>query len=310
MQNWRFLAFVTLVALAPPCVLSAQSFEGTITQRTIEVDEQALFDLFLAEGDDQEFEKEDDWIRHTAQRLFDFPLDQLNNADGVDVQDVTMWIKGSKIRYGMSEMGEDTYMIVDAASKTTWMVTPSQRSYVKFTAEGMESAAEDAAKLAEDMMAKMGIDPEDIEQNEEEYADEEYEEEGVFTGFEPGVRALERTEDVNGIKATAHEAVAGYEIAVGWCADDGFGLMGTMEALVELAGFNEEDEDEYDTGPSAGELLCEGKIPVRTQLFSAGSWGQTYTVDEIVAIEQTPVSDDRFEIPSDYTEKKLSDIWG
>jgi hypothetical protein len=78
-----------------------------------------------------------------------------------------------------------------------------------------------------------------------------------------------------------------------------------------LAGFDEEDEEEYgyDAGPSAEELLCEGKVPVRIQLFSAGGWGQTYTVEEIVAIEPTSVSDDRFEVPSDYTERKLSDMW-
>ena len=313
MKNWRFLAFVTVVALAPPCISSAQSFEGTMTQRTIEVGEQALFDLFLAEGDEPEFEDEGDWIRYTAKRLFDSPLDQLENADGVDIQKVTMWVKGSKIRYGLSQMGEDTYVIVDAASQTTWMVSPSLRSFVKFTTADVESAAEDAAKLAEDMMAKMGIDPDELEQYEEEVGEEEYEEEyeeeGFFTGFEPGVRALERTEEVNGFTAAAHEAVTGYEIAVGWCADDGLGLLGTMEALATLAGFDEEDEDEWDTGPSALDLLCEGKVPVRIQLFSAGAWGQTYTVEEIVAIEQTPVSDDRFQVPSDYTEKKLSDMW-
>ncbi len=317
MFKWRFLALVLGLAVALPASTSAQSFEGTVTQRTIEVDEQALFDLFLSEADEPDFETEEDWIRYTARSLFEAPTGELQNADGVEVQEITLWVKGSKVRFDQGGMGADTYTIIDAKSRTTWMVIPSQRSYIEISAEDVESATGDAERMAEEMMKKMGIDPEDLEQYEdeeyydEEYEDEEYEEEGMFTGFSPEVRPLGNTEDVNGFAASAQEAVAGYEIAVGWCAEDAHGLMGTMESLAELSGFDEEDEDEYgpDEGPSAQELLCEGKLPVRVQSFSAGGWDQSYTVEEIVAVERISVSDDRFEIPPGFTERKFSDLW-
>ena len=315
MSKWRFLALVFGLAMALPSWTSAQSFEGTVTQRTIEVDEQALFDLFLSEADEPDFETEEDWIRYTARRLFESPLGELHKTDGVQVQEFTLWVKGSKARFDQGGMGEDTYTIIDAKSRTTWMVIPSQRSYIEISAEDVESATGDAERMAEEMMKKMGIDPEDLEQYDEEYDeeydDEDYQEEGVFTGFKPEVRPLGSTKDVNGFFVTGQEAVAGFEIAVGWCAEDGQGLVGTMESLAALSGFDEEEEDEFgpDEGPSAQDLLCEGKLPVRVQIFSAAGWGQTYTVDEILAIEKTSVPDDRFLIPAGFAEKKLSDFW-
>jgi len=297
----------TIAALALPLSAFPQSFEGIVKQRTIEVGEYGLSELLYDdEGEEPDFETEVEWLRYSANKLFSLPTDRLlSSGEGADWQEITLYVKGSKVRY--DQAGEDGggYMIMDAESQTTWMVIPSERSFIKWTAEEAQAAAEDAAREAEEMMVRMGLDPEELRAQAEAMGETDEEDGGV--GGAPTVRSLGRTEDINGFRASAYEAASGEEIALGWCAEDASGLLGTMEMLAKQAGMNEE-EDVPGSGPDTQELVCRDKLPVKVQVYSPSRMN-AYVMEEIVSIQATSVSDARFQIPDGYTEKKLSDMW-
>ena len=80
---------------------------------------------------------------------------------------------------------------------TTTMVMSGTRSYIQYTPEEVEAATRE-------MMASMGIDPDEVaamEDYEFEYEDDM--EGGV--NLEPTVRPLNRTDEVNGLQASAFQ---------------------------------------------------------------------------------------------------------
>ncbi len=303
--RWTTPAFA-FVLLALPHVLSGQAFEGVVKQRTIEVDENGLYDLLYGEADEEpEFESEEEWLRYSLDKLAAIPVERLasGNVDGADVETITTYVKGGKVRSEVTGSAGQGYVIYDVASGTTWMVNPADRSYIRYTLEEVEAATKEAQKQAEEALAKMGIDMEEIEQRAEEMDAQEMDEE-----MEVGVTvtSLGKTQEINGILASGYEAHTDEGMAVGWCAQDDQGIMETMKELMQLSGF---EEDEDDSGPSMDELLCKDRLPVLVQTFTPGGFGVSFSVEEILSIERTGVSDEQFVIPEGYTEKSLRDMW-
>jgi len=309
--KWWLLGLLGL-SLSLPHGLAAQTFEGVVKQRNVTVEGEALFNIMYGgEEEEPEFDSEAEWLRYAANKLFQVPIAQFRQEgmEGVEVEELTMQIKGTKIRL---DSGPDAgwFMIYDVGGGQVWMVNPAGQYYVSYSMDEMAAAAEAAAKEAEEAMAAMGIDVEEMQRQAAEYEAGEMEAEDDMGGAPPTVKNLERTETINGFRASAFEAMVGDQVGLGWCAEDQQGLQATMKKIGEMAGAMEEEEDEG-SDASVEDLLCEDRVPVRIQTFSLSmGMGGMYSLDEVVSIEETSVSDDVFQVPSGYTKKSLSELWG
>ncbi len=298
------LSFAAAALLAVPMPALGQALEGVIRQRTLDLEEDALYGLIYAESENEpDFETEADWLRFVAGKLLPIPIDDLT---GGQESDLTVHIRGTMLRYEDASTGG--YVITDLSTMTTRMVDPSTRSYVEVSAEDAQAAADEAARQAEEMMARMGVDPEEVPTGD---MDDEYGDEEGGVRFTPRVRAVGRTEQVNGHTAEVFEAEAGSEIGMGWCAEDPTGMRAAMEHVADQVVDFAQDEDALeDEGPLLEDLLCQEGIPVRTKILRMGSWGGfAYSVTEILSMERTSVSPDIFEIPAGYTKKAIEDLW-
>lgn len=297
----RILSVVAAGLFTLPHLVLAQTFEGVIKQRSLDLQDEALNDLVYAGSDDEpEFDGQADWFRYAAARLFKVPLDEL---PGGDAEALTVHIRGPLVRYDQGS--GPGYVITDLSTGTTRLVDPSTRSYVEITAEDARAAAgaaQAAARKAEEMMGSIGLDPANADDEDTDRVD-----------FPPKTRALGLTQTVNGFSAAAYEAEAGRGIGRGWCAE---GQQGVREALQHLGdqvsafGGNEDAPSDAD-GPVLEDLICKTGLPVRTQILRLGpAGGLAYSVTEILSVERTPQSDDVFKVPAGFTKKSMRDIWG
>jgi hypothetical protein len=304
MRLLRSLTVALAIVLVLPGLAFPQDFEGVIRDRTVELDDEVLYDLLWADAEEEpEFESEVEWLRYTAELLFQIPMERiLANANG-DEAETTMWVKGNKVRLADSRAGSGgSYALFDIETMTATMVMPGTRSYIQYTPEEVETATRE-------MMASMGIDPDEVaamEDYEFEYGDDM--EGGI--NLDPTVRPLNRTDEVNGLQASAFQAEAGQEIGLGWCTEDFTGMRAAMARMA--AQMDELDADEVsDGGPSVEDLLCEDALPVRVQvlIFDAMVGGLRYSVNETLSVERTSVDDGLFAIPEGYTQMSLSEMW-
>ena len=300
MRLIRSLAVTLAIVLVLPGLAFPQDFEGVIKDRTVELDDEGLYGLLWGDAEDEpEFETEVEWFRHTAELLFQIPMERiLANASG-DEAETTMWVKENKVRVADTRAGSGGgYALFDIETMTTTMVMPGTRSYIQYTPEEVEAATRG-------MLESMGIDPDDVAEME----DYEFDMEGEVN-LESTVRPLNRTDEVNGLQASAFQAEAGREIGLGWCAEDFTGMRAAMARMAAQMDQLDADE-ESDGGPSVEDLLCEDALPVRVQvlIFDAMVGGLRYSVNEMLSVERTSVDDGLFAIPEGYTQMSLSEMW-
>ena len=82
----RSTVALAIVSLAAPVVLGAQSFEGVVRQRTVEIDEDRLMEMMYDEDrEEPEFDSEEEWVAWTAAALFDIPISELIADGSADV---------------------------------------------------------------------------------------------------------------------------------------------------------------------------------------------------------------------------------
>ncbi len=281
-----------ILLLCVPSFLKAQSFEGTIKQKSIQVSVWALQDLLWSEnGEDEDepsYDTEAEYNAAQARKLFELPMDRIETmaASGdADIARSTIYVKGSRIRIAGEGEGE-AYMVYDLESGTYRLVNPQERTYLEYSRAEME----EQQREAEEMMAGLGVDMAEIE---DEFGDE--------LGGEPTVEALGTTAEINGYQTTGYEARSADRIGRGWCAKDESELVKSFEALAAQA-ISEEDE-----GTDIEDLLCEGQLPILVQVFDV--YAEMYDVTEIVAIDRSAVSDELFEIPAGYQRVSMQDMW-
>ena len=313
MNPMRWLLGLLCLSLALPMTLGGQSFEGTVRQRIITVEGEALFEvLYGGEEEEPEFESEAEWLRYTANRLFQLPAARFTSGayEGVEVQEITLQIKGTKVRLDGGSPTEG-YMIYDVGAGQVWMVNPAGRYYVSYSMEEVEAVAGAAAAEAEEAMAAMGIDVEEMRRQAAEYEGGELEEDYGMEGVAPTVKSLGRTETVNGFQASAFEAMAGDQVGLGWCAEDLHEVEATMKKLGTMAGAMEEEEASGEDEVAVADLLCEEAVPVRVQAYSP-SMGMSgmYTIDEVLSIQEERLSDELFEPPEGFEKRSLAELWG
>lgn len=306
-QRLLLVLLAAVFALAPPA--AAQGFEGIIRQRTIMVDSDALNEILFTledeEMDEEEFDEEDEldeeeyeeyeqrYMRAMMDRILELSVDELlsmaRSGLDIEVEETTMSVKGAKIR---ADVGAFGYFIMDADEETLWMVSPERSAFVKWTQVDMEAAE----RRVQEMMASMGLDPEDMERGGPEPS-------GPAT-LEP----LSRTARINGFDATGYRAESRNAVTVGWVAKDVHGVGRTFKALTEsMEALSGDDED---ASGSMETLFWEKGLPVRTQAVSTvfGSLSH-YEVTDFLSIEPTSVSDELFKIPAGFREVSMEDLF-
>jgi hypothetical protein len=313
MKTMRWLPGLLWLSLALPLTLGGQSFEGTVRQRIVTVEGEALFEIvYGGEEEEPEFDSEAEWLRYTANKLFQIPSARFTSsfADGVEVQEITLQIKGTKVRLD-GGFADEGYMIYDVGAGQVWMVNPAGRYYVSYSMEEAEAAAGASAREAEEAMAAMGVDVEEMRRQAAEYEGGELDESYGMGGVAPTVKSLGRTETVNGFEASLFEAMVGDQVGLGWCAEDLSGVEATIRRLGTMAGAMEEEEEYGGDEVAIEDLLCQEAVPVRVQTYSP-SMGMSgaYTIDEILSIREERLSDDLFEAPEGFEKRSLDELWG
>ena len=305
-RRWSKAVLAGMIGLAgmlAPSLIQAQDFEGVNQGRTISIEDMVLDDLInqLMEEmyADEEMDEEEEWseeaemeeMRKVVGQIFSIPMDRLMamaRSGDAELMDMTVYIKGSKMRADMKQEGSPfSYMISDVNSGVVMMVNEPGRYYVKWDAGEMQ-----------EQLKSMGIDPSEMAQDDMESAER------------PQLRAVGETMDISGMRCTAYEVMDDSGFTRAWVTAEHKALQKTITGLTKsfAAMFGEDEDSEFD----ADELLWEKGMPVRTQRIYGGTMmGFTsYEVQDIISVEPKSLSSDMFEIPADYTEKSLQDLWG
>lgn len=275
---------LALVVVAP--ALRAQNFEGTVHYRQISVTENGVLNLLGADPQSRE--------ALDPQQLFAVPIDKVldlkkTSEDDVDVQDITFQMKGTKLRVE-SPQG---YAIMDIKTGITWLVSPQSKSYIEFTTEDMKAAQKQAQAMREQAMKSL---PE---------AQRKKVEEEQASAAKADIQELDRSQTVNGMKATAYEFKKPHEISVGWVTQEHNDLTDAFRAFAE---WSKQFGEEQDQGEDAEMALTKYGLPVRTQTLYQDSGG--YDVTDMLSVESHPVSEEVFKLPEGYTKQTLPGLPG
>lgn len=283
-----------------PSASHAQSFEGVIKQRTITLEAGALEELLYAlveEGEDEFDENAEEWtdedeakyMRAMAQKILAIPFEELlalAHSGDAELEDMTLSIKGEKIRVDtQDDESPFDYFIMDSKTATFFMVSDAQKFYVSWSAEAMKEA-----------MAGMGIDPDVMEKASGEPAER------------PEVRALGKTQTINGMQCAEYGVEHDGDFIIGWVSGEHPGLHEAFKVFAERTeGMFGEDESDVDVEG----LLWEKGLPVRIQSLRGGLHGfGGYEIQDLLSVERKRLSDDIFQVPAGYAEKSLKDLWG
>lgn len=312
------LVLAAPMSLLSPATLEAQSFEGIVRQRTVEIGEDALGDVLYAEDvEEPELDTEEEWLAWTANRVFAIEVQDFVSNGSADLSETTVWIKQDRFRADLDD-GSDMYMIYEGNTAEMIMVNPVERWYVRMSQEAIDEMTEAAMKEAEAMAAEMGIDLEEMQRmaaemgNDMEMGDD-------MAGMHapaPQIRDLGDTRTIAGIRAVGREVVTSGEVVRAWCASENPPFADALQKMIEQMGFGE-DEDEEDEymglgGPAGEDLACEDRIPLLVQTLSMydSFGGASYSIQEMISIEPSSVDDGKFEIPDGFEERDLSALWG
>ncbi len=262
-----------LLAILQPGLSSAQSFEGTVNQRQINVGANALTAALGEEATQNGVDPED---------VFAIPLKRLLElGDDVDVTNISFSIKGNKMRVEGGADEQFGYVIVDFGVGTFQMVQPSERMYIEWTKEDFQRLDE--------MMSMMHTG------DDEERAP-------------PQVTSLDKTMEINGLRSSAYRVTTEDNITVVWVTDELKDLVGAFMDLEErfsAMGMMDEENDDMEIFT----LIADRGFPVLTMTYSTYEHGTgDYEISEVVSVERQSLSDDLFAPPSDYDKKTMMDM--
>ena len=274
--------------LVAPTVGWADGFEGTLKFRTISVPVDQLTGLTAGGSTD-------------AEKVYAIPIDKLLAVPGVKPRETSIQVKGSKVRANTGGHDPDGYVIMDLDQGTTWMVMPGQKKYVEWTKTDMKTLTDKMAAMQKQMQERMaGMPPEQRKQMETMMKNLP----GApgSTPPTPQVRALGKTQTINGMHSSADEVRVGDETAVGWVTQDQKELQGTFKRLRE----GEEKMMSHSSGKGLQSALADNGLPVRVQKVDQGD----YRVEELVDVQRTPMSADLFSVPAGFEKTTPQQLTG
>ncbi|MBI3783736.1 MAG: DUF4412 domain-containing protein [Deltaproteobacteria bacterium] len=242
----------------------AADFEGVLKSRVIEV---AVPRLVVMLGRDAT----------EPSKVFSVPIERfvaLSGPDsGVQVKDVEVKVRGSKLR--VDTPAKDYYAIVDTDSASVSIVRPAEKRYLQLSKEDRRQMnAMREAKKEQGAQARKESTPPQIE-----------------------VKALGKTQTINGMKATAYEVRTADGTSVGWIAD-GHKDVARIYKIIN-SGDNPINMMPSTEGQASRALASKG-LAIRIQTLDLDG----YHVRELVSLEKKSFADDIFALPADFTKQK------
>lgn len=257
----------------------AAGFEGTLKLRTVSI-ERAAADKLAKDGN-----------------VLALTPAQLLAAKDSDAQqrESTVYVRGTTVRMDTPlEKNKDGYAIVDVDKGTTWFVVPSEKRYIEWSEADTKAMSEKMVQVEKMMKERMGsLPPEQRKQVEAMLKNMK------GPGGEDGppqveLKALDKTQTVNGMPTTAFEAKAGDETIIGWITQEQPEL---SQALRTVQMKMEKMTPPALRGRQAARNALSAKgFPVMVQTLDP----QSYRIEEVLDVEAKPVSADLFTVPKDF----------
>jgi len=264
--------------LASPMTGRADGFEGTLKFRTVSVPIDQL--KGLTDGGSAD-----------ADKLYAIPIDKVMAVPGVKPRETTIQVKGSKVRADTGGREPDGYVIMDIDQGTSWMVMPAQKKYVEWTKADLKALADKMGEMQKQMQERMaGMPPEQRKQMEAMM--KSMPGAAGSDAPKPQVRALGKTQTINGMQTTAYEVRIGDDTAVGWVTQDQKDLQRTFKKLRE----GEEKMMSRNPGPGLQSALADNGLPVRVQKVERTD----YRIEELVDVQRMPMAVELFAIPAGF----------
>ncbi len=270
------------VGLMVPELAAAAGFEGTVKSRTISVAVERLATLIGEQA------------ARDPQKVFAIPMDQLlaqkdTAGSGVEVREVTISVKGSKVRADGVGRERDGYVVMDADGRSARMVMPGKKQYVEWTTADVQALGEKMSAAQKAMQERIAEMPPQQRRQMEAMMQRLP---GAQTGEpKPQARPLGKTLTINGMRTTAYEVREGAETTTGWVTRDQPELLRTFKALRD----NEEKMMPSVAG-GARAALAEHGLPVRVQTLDQ----RQYRIEEIVEVQRQPVAAELFAVPDGF----------
>ena len=272
-----------------PATVWGGDFEGVLKWQTIVVPQDALGEIVGAGA------------TKDADKIFAVPIDKVKAAKGAQVHESTIYVKGSKVRADISGPGPEKggYVITDVDQGTSKMVMPKQKKYIEWTKVDMEKMGKRMEAMRKAMQERLAnLPPEQRKQVE-----------GMMKGMtgpssetKPEVKALGKTETINGMQTTGYEVKTADETAVGWVTKDHQDLMQTFAKMQKSQ--ERMLPPNHRGGKNVRAVLAEQGLPVRVQVLDP----MQYHIDELREIKQESVAADQFEVPAGYKKSTMQQM--
>jgi hypothetical protein len=281
----RLLLISALFYVAHPVTVAAQTFEGTVRQRTAMVPPAALSRWIAADVP----------FATIAQRVFAAPIDSLlppgevermRSPDGSMVMEQVWHFKDGKMRMDMqipgmpAEMG--FFSIMDPQRGEIVMVMPMLKQVMRLPNAQLDSMQRHNTNQARKL--------------------------GVSASMQP--RRI-GTQIINGMQAVGYEMHDTAFVARLWMAEElrdvGEALRSVAERMRGMAGTGAPgmmDDPMSLIGQPGLPLRIQSLMRVSPEQAQTMGPGYMYTVMEVVSIERKTLSDTLFRVPQDYTEMK------
>lgn len=276
------LAVAAALLCAAP---AAHAFDGTVSLRTMSTPRSALAALNDGKAPDE------------AATFAIMPAQLLAAKDKPDVRETKVYVSGPKVRMDAPlEKSKQGFALVDLDKGTTWFVIPEEKRYIEWSKDDAKAMGEkmvQVRKMLSERLAQMP--PEQRKQAEQMLKTMPTENDASAPPPAPvPLKALDKTQDINGMKSTAYSATEGDAAVVGWVTQDQPAL---GEALRQVAQRMEQLTPANMRKATVRESLQAKGLPVMVQTLEP----ERYRIEEIVKIEQKPVPADLFKLPADYT---------
>lgn len=275
-----------LVAAALLCAApAARAFDGTVTLRTISVPRDALAKLNDGKAPD------------AKATLAMMPAKLLEAKDAADVRETTVYVSGPKVRMDAPlEKGKKGFALVDLDKGTTWFVVPEEKRYIEWSKDDAKAMGEKMVQVRKMLTERLAqMPPEQRAQAEQMLKNMPTENDAKAPPAPPvPLTALDKTQDINGMQATAFEAKEGDATVVGWVTQAQPAL---STALRSVSDRMEQMTPANMRKPSVRASLQAKGLPVMVQTLEP----DRYRIEEVTKIEQKSVPADLFVVPKDYT---------
>ena len=268
----RRLGYLVIGVLLGTSATTAQAFEGPLKWRIVRVDKAALAKVA---GDASD-----------ADKVFAVPLETIMSMHGdAVVTDATVYIKGGKVRADTTARDGQNYYLTDLDSGTTLVVMPKEKKVMEVGHKDVELMEQRASSMRALLQRQM-----------EAMSPEKRKNAAAILGSDEASAAVDlvelgKTQTINGMQTNAFAVRGGKDTIVGWVSP---GHAEVLEVFKKMERSRAQLGSR--SGPQPKSVLAQKGLPVRVQTLD----DHQYILDDLVLIEEKPISDDLFAVPANF----------